>query len=126
MSNEAMVQVPAALLQGMVSFIEKAGSELQQAEAEREQVKEAAPAVVDTLIKQGLLDEGSRSAATEKLAESHASTIESLRRTASHVTVQSMGESAPAGGMGKAASAGVPDASPVDAADRNFLTAVGF
>lgn len=110
------VNVPVSLLQGFVSFIEKSGKLLEQAGQEQAQVKEAAPIVVDTLVKQGLLDEGQKTAATEALATSHAKALESLRRTATHVRPYSLGA-----GEEKSASA-----DGVSGKDRKFLGALGF
>ena len=110
------VEVPVSLLQGFVGFVEKSGKLLEQMGQEQAQAKEAAPVVVDTLVKQGLLAESQKDAASVALSTSHAKTLESLRRTATHVMPVSLGE-----GETKAASAsGKSDA------DRNFLKAIGY
>jgi uncharacterized protein YhaN len=126
MSAEQMVQVKSALLQQMVAFIEKASKIIEKASADREQAKEAAPQAVDTLIKQGLLGEEQRETATEALGESHARTVETLRRTATHAkkaseaTPSTMGEAAD--GLDKSAS----EKGTMAEADDNFLRALGF
>jgi hypothetical protein len=115
-----IVQVPAALLQRFVSHIEKTGALLERVEQDTEQAKAAAPETVDLLIKQGLVDASYKIAAVEALG-SHAKAIETLRRTATHVSARSMG--APAGDMTKAASDG---SSTLDDADQRFNVAMGF
>ena len=115
--NDKTVSVPVSLLQGFVTFVEKSSKLIERAGQEQAQAKEAAPTVVETLIKQGLLDESSRDAAVAGLGSSHAKTLESLKRTATHVRPYSLGE-----GVEKAASAGEG----VSDKDRNFLSALGF
>lgn len=116
MTNAQTVTVPVSLLQGFVTFVEKSGKLIERAGQEQAQAKEAAPAVVDTLVKQGLLDESQKEAATDALGSSHAKALESLRRTATHVRPYSLGE-----GVEKAA--GADD---VSDKDRRFLAAIGF
>lgn len=110
------VEVPVSLLQGFVGFIEKSGKLLEQMGQDQAQAKEAAPIVVDTLIKQGLLTEDQKETAAEALSVSHVKTLESLRRTATHVRPYSLGE-----GATKEAAA-----SDVSEKDQKFLDALGF
>lgn len=116
MSN---VNVPVELLQRLVGFIGKSASLLEQVEKDGQLAKAAAPATVDLLVKQGLIDASRKEAAVESLSGSHAKAVETLRRTATHVGPTSMG--APADGMDKSAS---DDSS--SEADRNFVAAMGF
>lgn len=116
-----VVQVPASLLQKMVGLIEKAGAYIEESETAHEQAKQAAPETVETLLKQGLIQPEQKQAALEKLASSHGSALETLRRTATHVKPASMG--APEA-VELAKSAG--DGSAISQADRNFLDAIGF
>lgn len=117
-----MVTVPASVLQGFVSFVEKAGALLEQVERDGTQAKEAAASTADLLIKQGLLDESQREFAVQSLSGSHAKTMETLRRTATHVAPPSMGASST---MHK--DAGMKTSSTaVDDADRRFEVAMGF
>lgn len=117
MPDVQTITVPVSLLQGFVTFVEKSSKLVERAGQEQAQAKEATPAVVETLVKQGLLDEGQKEAATEALATSHAKVLESLRRTATHVRPYSLGE-----GEEKSASAG----DGVSDKDRKFLAALGF
>ena len=110
------VEVPVSLLQGFVGFVEKSGKLLGRMGQDQAQAKEAAPVVVDTLIKQGLLTEDQKEAAAEALSLSHVKTLESLRRTATHVRPYSLGE-----GETKEASAG-----DVSEKDQKFIAALGF
>lgn len=127
--SDSTVQIEPALLQRMVRFIKGAGTRLEQMAADREQAKEAAPKVVDTLIKQGLIGAEQKEAATEALAESHERTMETLRRTATHAKAsgeqvpQSMGT--PADDQTKTASASTGSEARQEA-DRAFLAAFGF
>jgi methylphosphotriester-DNA--protein-cysteine methyltransferase len=118
MNSNGTVQVPAALIQRMVGIIEKSANFINQVETDREQVKQAAPEVVETLITQGLLGSEQKEAAFSALTGSHSKVLESLRRTATHVTPKSMGH---ADDMHKAA-----QADDVSNADRRFLDAMGF
>ena len=115
--SEPMVQVPATMLQRFVSFIEKSGALLESVQREGEQAKEAAPAAAEMLVKQGLLDESQKAAAVEALGGSHAKAVETLRRTASHVAMPSMGS-----GEEKQASV----TTPLSEADARFVKAMGF
>ena len=87
-------------------------------------MKAAAPAVVDALVKQGLLAEERKSAAVDALVDSHLRVLNTLEKTASHVKKEvaptSMGEASD--GLDKAAS----DDSDRGEADRKFLAAMGF
>jgi len=117
-----MVTVPASVLQGFVSFVEKAGALLEQVERDGTQAKEAAVSTAELLIKQGLLDESQREFAIQSLSGSHAKTMETLRRTATHVAPQSMGASTT---LQK--DAGVRSSNTaIDEADRRFEAAFGF
>lgn len=119
------VQIDSDLLQNMVSFIGAAGTQLDKLAKDQEQAKAAAPAVVETLVQQGLLAEERKSAAVGALGESHTRVLDVLKKTASHVTKKeenapSMG--APAPDMDKVAK----DDSPMSAANQKFLQAIGF
>jgi len=119
------VQVDSALLQNMVNFIGAAGTELQKVAKDREQAKQAAPAVVDALVSRGLLAEERKEAAVSALAESHMRALDALQKTASHVKKDdgppaSMGEAAD--GLDKKASGNAAR----DEADRNFLAVLGY
>ena len=113
------VNVPVELLQSIVGFIGKSAALLEQVEKDGQLAKQAAPATVDLLVKQGLIDASRKEAAVESLSGSHAKAVETLRRTATHVGPASMG--APAEGMDKSAG----DNS-VSEADRRFNAAMGF
>ena len=89
------VEVPVSLLQGFVGFVEKSGKLLGQMGQDQAQAKEAA---------------------AEALSLSHVKTLESLRRTATHVRPYSLGE-----GETKEASAG-----DVSEKDQKFIAALGF
>jgi len=115
---ETMVQVPATMLQRFVSFIEKSGALLEQVQREGTQAKEAAPAAVEVLCKQGLIDASQKAAAIEALGGNHAKAVETLRRTASHVALTPMGT-----GEEKRASV---KSTPVSEANERFNRAMGF
>lgn len=115
------VNVPVELLQRLVGFVGKSAALLEQVEKDGQLAKAAAPATVDLLVKQGLIDESRKAAAIEQLSGSHAKAVETLRRTATHVAPTSMG--APADGMDKAAS---DTSGGLSEADRKFNAAMGF
>jgi hypothetical protein len=115
------VNVPVELLQRLVGFVGKSASLLEQVEKDGQLAKAAAPAAVELLCKQGLIDEQAKAAAVEALSGSHAKAVETLRRTATHVSPASMG--APADGMDKAAS---DSGNGLSEADRAFNAALGF
>lgn len=117
-----MASIPVSLLQKMVGTIEKAGAYISQIDADLAQVKKAAPEAVETLVRQGLIQPEQREAAIEKLASSHSTVMETLRRTATHVKPASLGAPA-AAGEAKQASAG---ASATAQADAQFLERMGF
>lgn len=124
------VQVEAALLQRMVRFVKGAGTRLETMAADREQVKAAAPLVVDELVKQGLVSDEQKAAAVEALADSHERTLETLRRTAEHVAKTASAEApaamgAPSDDQEKVASVDNTSEARQDA-DRKFLAAFGF
>ena len=119
------VQIDSALLQNMVNFIGAAGTELQKVATDREQAKQAAPAVVEALVSRGLLAEERKEAAISSLAESHIRALDALQKTASHVKKDagppaSMGEAA--NGLDKKASGNTER----DDAERDFLAVLGF
>jgi hypothetical protein len=116
MKSEKTIQVPVSLLQNFVGFVEKSGALLERAGQERKQAKQAAPDVVDQLVKQGLLDESQRTVAASSLGSSHVKVLEALRKTASLSKPASMG--APVG-----------DPEPLtekEAANARFLRAIGL
>jgi hypothetical protein len=120
------VQIDASLLQNMVSYIGAAGTALDKVAKDREQAKQAAPAVVEALVSRGLLAEERKEAAVSALAESHMRSLDALQKTAAHVKK----EAAPPPSMGEAADAIDKKASSGDdargEADRKFLAALGF
>lgn len=116
--SEPMVQVPASLLKRFVGFVEKSATLQDHIQREGEQAKEAAPAVAETLVKQGLIDESQKAAAVDALGKNHTKALETLRRTASHVAPASMGS-----GVEKSASDGSKTISEADAA---FNKAMGY
>jgi len=122
------IQVAPALLQRMVGFIEKSGKAIEKLRADREQAKQAAPEAVKMLVKQGLLDPARAEDAASALGESHTRTIETLRRTATHVKNAAEGAPAPMGQpaapMGKQAS--VAPKTNMEQADEDFLSKFGF
>ena len=126
---DSTVQIEPALLQRMVRFIKGAGTRLETMAADREQAKAAAPVVVDTLIKQGLVDVEQKEAAVDALADSHERTMETLRRTATHAkasiekAAQTMG--APSDDQRKAASAS-SGSDALEQANKKFMEAFGF
>ena len=118
------VQIDSALLQNMVNFIGSAGKRFDKAAKDHEQVKAAAPAVVDALVKQGLLAEERKTAAVDALTDSHLRVLSTLEKTASHVKKE-----APPTTMGEAADSldkSAADDSDRGEADRKFLAAMGF
>lgn len=123
------IQVDPALLQRMVRFVKGAGTRLEAMAKDREQAKEAAPKVVDTLVKQGLLGAESKEAAVEALADSHARAMETLRRTATHVKVSADGTPPPKMGAPateQKAAAAKGESEELQQANQNFLAALGF
>ena len=114
------VNVPVELLQRLVGFIGKSAALLEQVEKDGQLAKAAAPAAVDLLIKQGLIEESRKAAAIESLSGSHAKAVETLRRTATHVAPASMGSSDDSMSKSASASDGVSEA------DRAFNAAMGF
>lgn len=120
------VQIDASLLQNMVNYIGAAGKQLDKVAKDREQAKQAAPAVVEALVSHGLLAEERKEAAVAALADSHTRVLDVLQKTAAHVKKEvapppSMGEAADA--FDKKAGAG-SDAR--TEADQKFLAALGF
>ena len=121
----ADVQIDSTLLQNMVNYIGEAGKRFDKVAKDREQVKAAAPAVVDALVKQGLLAEEKKAVAVDALADSHLRVLTTLEKTASYVkkkeaTPTPMGEATDS--LDKESS----DSSGRDEADRKFLSAMGF
>ena len=115
MKTEKMIQVPVSLLQNFVGYVEKSGALLERAGQDRQQAKQAAPAVVDQLVKQGLLDESQRTVAQTSLGSNHVKVLEALRKTASLAQPKSMG------------SAVEPKTETAkEAADHRFLQAIGL
>lgn len=116
MSKEKMIQVPVSLLQNFVGYVSKSASLLERAGQERSQAKQAAPEVVDQLVKQGLLDESQRTVAAASLGSNHVKVLEALRKTASFAQPKAMG--APA----------APETTLTvkEAADQKFLRDIGL
>ena len=85
-------EVPAAVLQDMMAFIEKSSALLEETGRVQAELHRRAPALADTLVKAGLLDAKSRDAAVDKL-QKPLQIMESLQKTAEYVTqtVPSMG-----------------------------------
>jgi len=115
---ESMVTVPASLLQRFVGFIEKSGSLLEAVQQDGELAKQAAPAAAESLVKHGLIEESQKAAAVETLSGNHATALETLKRTASHIKPTSMGS-----GVEKSAA---DESSPTSNADAAFVSAMGF
>lgn len=111
-----MIQVPVSLLQSFVGYVSKSASLLERAGQERQQAKQAAPEVVDQLVKQGLLDESQRTAAQAALGSNHVKVLEALRKTASFAQPRSMGTPA----------APKTELTAKEAADQRFLQAIGL
>jgi len=128
MSTDKMVTVPASLLQRMVGFVEKSGALVEQVAKDQELAKQAAPEAASLLVQKGLLSEDQQEKAAAAIGNSHATALDILRRTATHIGVEKTAAAlppmgAPAGDLEKAG--GAP-ASPTAEADRAFLTAMGF
>lgn len=115
--NEKSIQVPVSLLQNFVGFVEKSSALLERASEERALSKQAAPEVVDQLVKQGLLDESQRTVAQTALSGSHLKTLETLKKAASFARPAE---------MGKAAEDITKPKSVADEADAAFLRKLGF
>jgi hypothetical protein len=134
--NDKMVTVPAALLPQMVSFIEKFGKFVEQAKQEKEQAtkdqaqaKLAAVEAAELLVQKGLLSKDQQEKAAAAIGESHAKTVEILRRTASHVGVEkSAAAPAPVMGApaGKPKSASMTKSAALAEADRRFEERLGL
>jgi len=116
MPNEKTIQVPVSLLQNFVGYVSKSASLLERAGQERAQAKQAAPEVVDQLVKQGLLDESQRTVAQASLGSNHVKVLEALRKTASFAQPKPMG--GPADHQ--------PELAPKEAADQKFLRDIGL
>ncbi|HUU96402.1 MAG TPA: hypothetical protein VM487_11730 [Phycisphaerae bacterium] len=129
MATEAMVTVPASLLQRMVGFVEKSGKLVEQVAKDQELAKQAAPEAAALLVQKGLLTGDQQEKAAAALGTSHAKAVEILRRTVTHIGTEksaaalpSMG--VPAGSHSTAGNAG--EASSQDDAGSKFLQALGF
>ena len=119
------VQIDSTLLQNMVNYIGEAGKHLDKVAKDREQAKQAAPAVVEALVSHGLLAEERKEAAVDALADSHVRALDALQKTASHVQK----EAAPPPSMGEAVDGIDKKASgntDLDEANRKFLESMGF
>lgn len=120
----ANVQVDSTLLQRMVSFIGAAGEQLDKLAQDREQAQKVAAEAVDALVQKGLLGAERKEAAVELLTGDHVKTLDTLRRTATHVKVAS--EVTPPS-MGKPADFEKKSGSEArDEADSKFLASLGF
>jgi len=110
----------------MVGFVEKSGQLVEQVSKDQEQAKQAAPEAVDLLVKKALLSEDQRDRAIESIGTKHATTIEILRRAATHIGAE---KSAAVASMGVPAGdpTGAGDVeAPIEAANRRFLAAIGY
>lgn len=114
------IPVPATLLHRMVGFIEKAGELVEQLNADKQLAKQAAPETAELLVQKGLLSADQQQKAAAALGDSHAKTVEILRRTATHVGTE---KAAAAPAMGAPAQENLD---PVSDADRSFLEGLGF
>ena len=128
-TNENMVTVPASLLQRMVGFVEKSGKLVEQVAKDQEQAKQAAPEAVALLVQKGLLSEEQQEKAASAIGNSHAKTVEILRRATSHIGAEKSAAALPPmgapAGADQAADGGSTD-SPREKADANFLNAMGY
>lgn len=129
MTTEAMVTVPASLLQRMVGFVEKSGKLVEQVAKDQELAKQAAPEAAALLVEKGLLNGDQQEKAASALGASHAKAVEILRRTATHIGTEKSAAAlppmgAPAGSDPTAGNAG--GASSQDDAGSDFLRAIGF
>jgi hypothetical protein len=116
MPNTKTIQVPVSLLQNFVGYISKSAALLELAGQERQQAKQAAPEVVDQLVKQGLLDESQRTVAQTSLGSNHVKVLEALRKTASLAQPTSMGGPADQ----------TTELTAKEAADQKFLRDIGL
>jgi polyhydroxyalkanoate synthesis regulator phasin len=75
------MEVPAEFLQDVVAYVEKTNGILEKAASTEAEVANRAPAVVDALIKAGMLDADKRETAIDNVRDP-LKTLESLRKTA--------------------------------------------
>lgn len=75
------MEVPVSLLQDMVAYVEKSNEILEKAASQETEVSQRAPAVVDSLIKAGLLNADQRNSALQRIQDP-LKALESLRKTA--------------------------------------------
>lgn len=78
------MEVTPEFLQGVVAYVEKTNEFLEKAAGIDAEVAKRAPAVVDTLIKAGMLDADKRDIAITNVLDP-LKTIESLRKTAEFI-----------------------------------------
>lgn len=79
-----MPEVPAEVLQDMAAYVEKTDAILEKAASIDTEVANRAPAVVDALIKAGMLEEAKRQIAIDNIRDP-LKTLESLRKSAEFV-----------------------------------------
>jgi len=113
-------EVPAAVLQDMMTFIEKSSALLEETGRVQVEMHRRAPALADTLVKAGLLDAKSRDVAISKLQEP-LQVMESLQKTAEHVT-----QMVPSIGAPDTTSQGSEKPASMKESDRAYYSRLGF
>lgn len=120
------MEVPTEVLQDVVAFVEKTNEVLEKAASQEAQMAQMAPAVVDELVKAGLLDEAQRDKAIITVQDP-LKAMESLRKTAAAMAKQPAPASMGRGEEIKTASAQARSNEPYQSeADRIFLQRFGL
>lgn len=116
------MEVPNEVLQDMLTYVEKSSALLEETGRVQVELNKRAPTLADSLIKAGLLDTKSRSAAITKLQEP-VSLMESLQKTAEFISdqpVPRMGEAV------KEADGKKEQVTNVKESDRAYFARLGF
>lgn len=125
------MEVSAEFLQGVVSYVEKTEALIEKAASVEYEVASRAPAVVDTLIKAGMLDAENRSVAIENVRDP-LKVQESLRKVAALMAknaAASKTDTMGSGSSGHSKSAGAsdtPSKGGMRESDRIFLERFGL
>jgi len=90
---EKNVTVSAEILQKTAEFTAEATKTLEQVSVKQAALAEKIPSCVDTLIKQGLMQESDRASLVQRYLDDPAALAEALTKVAKLIGPQSMGQS---------------------------------
>ena len=120
------MNVPAELLAKVAQFIELVGALNTKQAGDRSAIRERVPAVVDRLIKAGMIEETARDQAIAQFSDSHLSVLENLGKAAEVHAEAPPSMGAPHVSKQAAAMSSDPYARHTSPADEAFLSNMGL